>query len=166
MKKLHWFCYLFAFMSCSTSKFVVDKPSRTSSSSDSSISAAQTSLVKEATKLLGSPYKYGGTNPSGFDCSGFTWYVYSKALNMQLKRTSKDQARMGKNVHVENLQPGDLIFFKFSSGPKINHVSLVTENKRGRLIVIHSTTSRGVIKEDILGSPYWKPKIAFAKRII
>lgn len=165
MKKLHWLCYLFAFLSCSTSKMVIERPSP-DSSSDISHSAAQVSLVKEATKLLGSPYKYGGANPSGFDCSGFTSYVYSKALNMRLNRSSKDQARMGKKVNINDLVPGDLIFFRLSSGSKINHVSLVTENKRGRLIVIHSTSSRGVIKENVMGSPYWKPKIAFAKRII
>ena len=153
MKKLCCLCFLFVILSCVTPK-------------DLSLSNKQTALVKEANALLGSPYKYGGNNPSGFDCSGFTSYVYSKALNIKLNRSSNDQSRMGKKVKISDLEPGDLIFFKLNPDSKINHVSLVSANKGDQLIVIHSTTSRGVIKQDVMASQYWKSRMVFAKRII
>ncbi len=63
-----------------------------------------------------------------------------------------------RGIDIEKAQPGDLVFFKRDKGP-IFHVSIITAYEKGSLQVIHSTSSRGVIIENILSSPYWNNKI-------
>jgi len=114
--------------------------------------------------LLGAKYRYGGKSPKeGFDCSGFTKYIYGK-YGFNLPRTSQGQSVIGKKIKIKNSKPGDLIFFK--NHGKINHVGIVIKNNGNSLIVIHSTTSKGVKKDDVLSSKYWKKRITFAKDII
>ena len=83
--------------------------SKSESSSSSSISASASAIIAEAKKYLGTPYVWGGTTPSGFDCSGFTSYVYKKA-GISLPRTSRAQQNYGTQVSLSNVQPGDLVF--------------------------------------------------------
>lgn len=71
-------------------------------------------LVGFAKKFLGTPYVWGGTNPSGFDCSGFVQYVYGH-YGVKLPRISADQARAGKRVGLKELRPGDLVAWDNSS---------------------------------------------------
>jgi len=156
------FIIFLSFLSCSTSKRSFDNVnSRPNYSSHSS----ENELVSQTKKLIGCPYKYAGTTPKGFDCSGLTWYVYSKSANKELLRSSVSQATMGSKINLKQAKPGDLLFFKKSSG-KINHVSVIVENRNNKLIVVHATSSKGVIQEDVNKSSYWKPKIAFARRIL
>ena len=121
-------------------------------------------VVSEAKKLLKSAYKYGGKSPKGFDCSGFTQYVFKKAVNVKLSASSSTQVKQGKKVKLKKAQAGDLIFFKRKK--RINHVGIVYKNNKDGLWVIHSTSSKGVILEEISRSAYWKPKIAVVKRVI
>lgn len=83
-------------------------------------------LVDLALSLEGSPYAYGGTTPRGFDCSGFTRYCYKNALGIDLPRTAAGQASLGKSVSMDELQPGDLLFW--GSGSGIYHVGIYLEN--------------------------------------
>jgi hypothetical protein len=79
-------------------------------------------LISEAAKFLGVPYKWGGTSPNGFDCSGFTQYVY-KQLGLTLPRTSQDQYHATTRINASELQPGDLVFSEMGSdGP--GHVGM------------------------------------------
>ncbi|MEM8523688.1 MAG: C40 family peptidase [Bacteroidota bacterium] len=116
----------------------------------------RTEIIAYAKQHIGVSYKYGGTTPKGFDCSGFTSHVMSE-FNIPLNRTSKDQAAQGRKIVVRNAKPGDLIFF--SKSGRIFHVSIVASNKNGQLMVIHSTSSRGVVIDNITNSKYWYPKI-------
>ena len=121
-------------------------------------SAIRTDIVTHAQELLGVSYKFGGNTPrEGFDCSGFTRYLYQYA-GLDLNRVSRDQARQGKLVRAEAARPGDLVFFR-RPGKPVFHVSLVVAAGPGELWVIHSTSSRGVIRENILASSYWRSKI-------
>ena len=124
----------------------------------------QKAIIQTAKSLINSNYKYGGKSPSGFDCSGFTQYVFKKALNIKLPPSSKLQSKKGKTVKLKKTRPGDLIFFKRSG--RINHVGIVYKADKKSLWVIHSTSSKGVILEDINRSSYWKSKIYSIKRII
>ena len=72
-------------------------------------SASAQAVIAEAKKYLGVPYKWGGSTPSGFDCSGFTSYVYKK-FGISLPRTSRAQQNVGTQVSLSNVQPGDLVF--------------------------------------------------------
>lgn len=122
-------------------------------------------LVKEGEKLIGTKYRYGGTTPKGFDCSGFTGYVYDK-VEMNISRSSSAQAKLGKEVPIKKALPGDLIFFTGTGRNKISHVAMVVSNDKEGLFVIHSTTSKGVRKDNISTSTYWKPKMLFVRQII
>ena len=77
-------------------------------------------LIETAKQYIGTPYVYGGSSPSGFDCSGYVKYVYDK-LGISLPRTSYEQASTGTKVSLEELRPGDIVCFGYSS---INHVGI------------------------------------------
>lgn len=117
-----------------------------------------------AQKYIGASYKYAGTSPStGFDCSGFTSYVL-KEFKVKVSSASAEQSKQGAKVSLERVRPGDLVFFGDES--HIQHVAMVVERKKGNIICVHSTTSRGVIVENVSTSAYWKPKILFARDVI
>ncbi len=121
-------------------------------------------IISTSNSLIGSKYRYGGISPSkGFDCSGFTYYVFKKN-NITLPHSSREQSKIGKKIKIENAKEGDLVFFKHKR--KINHVGIVVSNSKGHLIIIHSTTSEGVKKDDILNSKYWKKRLTFATDVI
>lgn len=69
------------------------------------------SVVDEALSLLGTPYRYGGTTPAGFDCSGFTGYVYRNAVGMELPRSAAAQSGVAESVSLDEAQRGDLVFW-------------------------------------------------------
>jgi cell wall-associated NlpC family hydrolase len=117
-------------------------------------------LIREANKLIGVDYRYGGTSPSrGFDCSGFTSYVFGK-LNIEIPRTSTDQSRAGKRKKIKDADVGDLVFF--GTGNRITHVGIAVARTRDRLEIIHSTSSSGVRRDEIFGSPYWNSRVLWA----
>ena len=122
-------------------------------------------MVTHAQELLGTRYKYGGNSPKeGFDCSGFVRYLYNyEGLN--IARVSRDQAKEGKEIRPIDARPGDLVFFRRGSQP-VFHVSMIVAANPGELWVIHPTSSRGVIRENILASSYWKPKIYKVKNVV
>jgi len=114
----------------------------------SSFNNTRYTLINEAQKLTGSNYKYGGTSPKGFDCSGFTSYVYNK-VGMSIPRSSSGQAQKGTKITQGAAQPGDLLFFRFKKKDTISHVAMVVSNDKDGMKIIHSTSSKGVMIEDI-----------------
>jgi len=114
-------------------------------------------VIAEAKKFIGIPYKFGGTTPKGFDCSGFVYYTH-KRIGKTLPRSSTLMYQKGKTVHKSSLRPGDLLFFStYKKGA--SHVAIYIGNS----LMIHAT-SKGV-KIDNLNSAYWKSKFVGAKRI-
>ncbi len=134
-----------------------------SATSSKNISSLRTNIIRTARRYKGSKYKYGGTTPKGFDCSGFTSYVLIKN-KVDLHRTSGAQAKQGKKIRTVAAQPGDLLFF--GSSGKVSHVAIVTQNNSDGLKVIHSTSSKGVIEQNITHSDYWQSRLLFARRIL
>lgn len=117
------------------------------------------SIVKTAEKYLKTPYKFGGDSPKGFDCSGFTKFVYEKN-GSKLPRTADIQYKQGKSVERSKLKPGDLVFFTtYEPGP--SHVGIYYGNGK----FIHASSSRGVMFSR-LDETYWKPRYLGARRII
>jgi cell wall-associated NlpC family hydrolase len=111
--------------------------------------------VAYAKQFLGCKYVYGGTSPSGFDCSGFTQYVY-KHFGISLNRTAAAQYSNGTSV--TNLQAGDLVMFGTSG---INHVGIyIGENS-----FIHAANTNSGVTIDSLSSSYYKANYVGARRI-
>ncbi|ELA08182.1 nlpC/p60 family protein [Moraxella macacae 0408225] len=118
------------------------------------------SLLSKAKTLIGTPYRLGGTTPSGFDCSGFMQYVFNNA-GISLPRTSRDMATVGTKVGRDALQVGDMLFFAHS-GKRISHVGMyVGEGK-----FIHSPSTGKTVEITNLDSKYWAGRFITARRVL
>lgn len=118
-------------------------------------------IVAKAAEYLGTPYRYGGASPGGFDCSGFTSYIFSQ-FGISLYRTAAGQYGNGVPVSKGNLIAGDLVFFACYSS-SINHVGIYVGN--GRFIHSSSPSSGGVIYS-ALNSGYYAKAYVGATRVI
>lgn len=110
-------------------------------------------------KTLGTSYKTGGTSTAGFDCSGFTSYVF-KSIGLTLPRTSQAQYSVGTAVSKSNLRSGDLVFFN-TSGRGVSHVGIYVGNGK----FAQSSSSQGVIISS-LSQAYWANRYVGAKRVM
>ena len=102
----------------------------------------ESAVVDSARKYLGTPYVWGGTSPSGFDCSGFVQYVLAEN-GKSVPRTSQEQFASGQAVDKSNLQAGDLVFYNWSGGTEATHVGIYEGNGK----MIHAPHSGDVVKE-------------------
>lgn len=119
-----------------------------------------------AETFVGSKYKYGGTSPkTGFDCSGLVYTVMDK-FDVQMNRVSRDQATQGKVIKRSEAQAGDLVFFSRTSNGRIFHVAIIAEVNSNGIYIVHSSSSRGVVKDNLSTSSYWKPKIRSFRRVL
>ncbi len=120
------------------------------------------SVLNEAAKYLGVPYVWGGTSPSGFDCSGFAQYVYAKN-GISINRVADDQLH-GKGTYIasmSDLQPGDLVFF--GSGSYASHVGIYVGDGQ----MIHApSTGKTIMYTDIANSSYYTSRFIGGKRLI
>ena len=128
-----------------------------------STEASVDSLLCVAHRLQGVPYLSAGKNESGFDCSGFTRYVFNK-VDIDLHASAASQFLQGNAVHADSLQHGDLLFFKNTSG-RIFHVGIYAGEEEGRSAFLHASSSRGIVK-DYLDMGYFARRWAGARRII
>lgn len=112
-------------------------------------------LIENATKNLGTRYKTGGTTSNGFDCSGLIVSTFKK-LDINLPRTSKNQAKVGDKISKTEAKEGDLIFFSTRKKGVINHVGIITEIINDEIKFIHASTHLGVIISSIKESYYSK----------
>ncbi|MDV2684342.1 peptidoglycan-binding protein [Alkalihalophilus lindianensis] len=130
--------------------------SSSSSSASSSSSVNASSLVSFARSLTGTPYRFGGTTTSGFDCSGFIQYVF-RNQGVSVPRTAAQQWSAGTTV--SNPQVGDLVFFEtYKAGPSHNGIYI------GNNQFIHSGSSTGVTVSS-MSNTYWAPRYLGAKRV-
>ena len=169
---------LFLLISCGTSKTPVKRNNPYSKSVtkaeelrnlNSNFSGTNSqkvkSLLKDAEKYLGAPYKYAGNTSSGFDCSGLVCKVFDEN-NEKLPRRSSDQALQGKEISIKEAKPGDLVFFATAGGTKVSHVGIIhTINPNGEVTFIHASTSKGVIIST-LNEKYWNKAYLFVKRVL
>ncbi|MFR7942492.1 MAG: NlpC/P60 family protein [Hominilimicola sp.] len=112
-------------------------------------------IINTAKSFLGTPYVWGGTSPSGFDCSGFTQYVLAQN-GKSIPRTSQEQFASGQAVDKSNLQAGDLVFY---GNGEATHVGIYEGNNK----IIHSPHTGDVVKESDF-STYWTSAYLGARR--
>jgi len=121
-------------------------------------------MISFAKSFLGVPYRYGGTTPSGFDCSGFINYIFGN-FGFSLVRTSYGLAELGETISLANLQPGDLMFFKGSNvrSSSVGHVAMVIEVLQGDVKFIHA--ANGGVRIDNLKTKYYVQRYIKSKRL-
>lgn len=123
--------------------------------------AQVSSVVEYAKQYLGYPYVYGGTKPeTGFDCTGFTYYIYN-ACGYSLSRSCSVQAQSGVAVSREELQPGDLLLFNNTSDGSIGHVGIYIGNGQ----FIHAANPRRGVVIDTIETGYYNTYYYLARRI-
>lgn len=125
----------------------------------SALAAANRALVADALQLQGVRYRDGGSDPGGFDCSGFVWYVFSRQ-GIAVPRTVASQFQTGARVRPDALRPGDLVFFHTGSSPA-SHVGMVV----GTDLFVHAPSSHGVVRTERLSAPYWASRYVGARRL-
>jgi cell wall-associated NlpC family hydrolase len=122
-------------------------------------------IINYAKRFLGVPYRYGGTTPSGFDCSGFINYIFGN-FGFDLVRTSYGLAELGTTVKLSEIRPGDLMFFKGSNvnSTSVGHVALVVEVTPSAIKFIHSANT-GVRIDNFNTSQYYIQRYLKTKRL-
>jgi cell wall-associated NlpC family hydrolase len=117
-----------------------------------------TGLVQVAFEYLGVPYRNGGSDPSGFDCSGFVQWVFAR-LGVALPREVKDQYHVGRKISMDDVKAGDLLFFE-TVRRGASHVAMALGDGR----MVHAPTSTGVVRVERYTS-YWASRFVGARRI-
>jgi cell wall-associated NlpC family hydrolase len=117
-------------------------------------------ITSTALSLRGAPYRNGGADPSGFDCSGFVYYVFAQH-GMVVPRTVLEQSRAGQPVRQDQLEPGDLLFFStVSAGP--SHVAIAIGGDE----FVHAPSSVGQVRVERLSASYWASRFVGARRVM
>lgn len=124
-------------------------------------------LLAEASKYRGRRYKIGAMGPNQFDCSGFTGYIF-KLMGFSLPRTAEEQSKTGRSVRRNELQPGDLVFFKRPATRRAGHVGIVysVDEETGDFTFIHASTTRGVVIDNFSHYGYFVKRYMGARRVI
>lgn len=120
---------------------------------------ADTVLDETVDEYIGTKYKTAGATTSGFDCSGFTMFIFNK-FGIELPHQSKSQAEEGYWVDKSDLRPGDLVFFN-TDGKGISHVGIYLGNDE----FIHSASDDGIVRNK-MSEKYYKARYVSARRVV
>lgn len=125
-------------------------------------------MVDYAKQFIGVRYHSGGTTGAGFDCSGFTQSIFKNA-GINLPHSSSGQANVGQPIELDQVRPGDLLFFKGRNrnSHSIGHVAMVSEvGEDGTIRMIHATIHGGVMIDAPFNTAYYKPRYICARRVL
>ena len=147
---------LLALAGCGKSIIAVPDPS--AAQTQRTTADAKNAVVRTVRSQIGTPYKTGGQNPGGFDCSGLVAWTY-KQHGFQIPRTTTEQTRSGRKVERAALQAGDILVFRTNSG-------LHTGIYSGRGTFIHSPKTGEKVREDALNNVYWSKAYREARRVL
>jgi cell wall-associated NlpC family hydrolase len=117
------------------------------------------SISSTALSLRGAPYRNGGSDPAGFDCSGFVQYVFEQ-YGIAMPRDVRRQFEVGSIVDTAALEPGDLVFFS-TVAPGVSHVGIAVGSDQ----FVHAPSSSGVVRVERLSAQYWSSRFVGAKRV-
>jgi cell wall-associated NlpC family hydrolase len=122
--------------------------------------ALRYNVTGTALNLRGTPYRNGGSDPAGFDCSGFVKYVFEQN-GVTVPRTVADQFHSGEKIDARQLEPGDLVFFSTVS-PGASHVGIVIGGDE----FVHAPSSTGEVRVERLSASYWSSRFIGARRVL
>jgi murein DD-endopeptidase len=125
------------------------------------ISETRREIVLEALGQIGRPYLYGGTTPEGFDCSGLTRYVYAQS-GVELPRSTGEQHSAGKIISLRDAQPGDLLFYRFKRGARVDHVAIYL----GEGKAVHAPANGRSVLVAGVDDPSWTQRFVDVVRVI
>ncbi len=117
-------------------------------------------VVRTATAMIGAPYRYGGSSPRGFDCSGLVVYSYAEAGYFGLPRSATALERRARPIALSELRPGDLLFFHLE-GKKASHVAIYVSDRS----FVHAPSSGKRVEKVSFDHVYWGPRLELAGRI-
>ena len=120
---------------------------------------ARPPVVGTALSLQGAPYRNGGTDPSGFDCSGFVAYVFAQQ-GLAVPRTVSELYVAGREISADALEPGDLVFFS-TVAPGATHVGIAVSADE----FVHAPSSKGVVRVERLSASYWNSRFVGIRRV-
>ena len=123
------------------------------------VATTSSALVDTAMRLRGVPYRNGGSDPSGFDCSGFVQWVFAQN-GVLLPREVREQYAAGRKIELREVQPGDLVFFQTVSRGA-SHVGVVIGGDQ----FVHAPSSTGVVRVERFTANYWTRRFVGARRI-
>jgi cell wall-associated NlpC family hydrolase len=130
--------------------------------SDNSLAQFGSELVLRAMTLLGINYKFGGNSPeTGFDCSGFVRYVFKEAFGYTLPRRSEEISQKGVKIGIDQLVPGDLVFFN-TLKRTFSHVGIYIGNNQ----FVHAPSSGSVVRVESIDKNYWQARFDGARRVL
>ena len=112
-----------------------------------------------ALAMLGAPYRYGGVDPAGFDCSGLVHYSFRK-IGIALPRDTRSLRKVGIEIEMDDLAKGDLVFFD-QEGKKSSHVGIYLGDGR----FVHAPSTGGKVRADKIDLTYWRKHFNEARRI-
>jgi cell wall-associated NlpC family hydrolase len=156
--------FIFTWFCCSLLFACAHTPQNSEATSEKTTKTPFTSKKGEkiadlAESLLGSPYKYGGASPKGFDCSGLVHYTHGK-LGIRTPRTSLQQYKHAKHIKLSELTLGDIVFFTLNKH-SVSHVGIYVGNNR----FIHAPKSGKQVTMNNLNDEYWRPRVVGAGRL-
>jgi cell wall-associated NlpC family hydrolase len=137
-------------------------PTRAEESFSESLARATQPILDYALNLIGSPYKRGGTDPDrGVDCSGYVKHVYKQSTGIDLPHNAKAISERGETVSVDELKPGDLVFFN-TMRKAFSHVGIYTGDDK----FVHAASTRtGSVTVSDMKDRYWAQRFNGARRI-
>ena len=131
-----------------------------SMASTSTMDALGNEIALRALALVGKPYRYGGADLAGFDCSGLVFYIH-EALGLTVPRTAADQQQASETIGRTQLQPGDLLFFRTTTSTRISHVGIYVGENR----FVHAPQSGKLIELRSLDDSYYGPRLTSVGRL-
>ncbi|AFM41178.1 cell wall-associated hydrolase, invasion-associated protein [Desulfosporosinus acidiphilus SJ4] len=141
-----------------SSNFVTTGSAPRKSSGTTATSSLASAIIATGKNYIGVKYVYGGTSPSGFDCSGYVQYVFAQH-GISLPRVSRDQYHAGSPVAYSQLEPGDLVFFSLAHDGIVDHEGIYIGNNQ----FLNAASSKGVTIYTL--GPYWKSAYVGARRV-
>lgn len=145
---------------CSVPKpFVPSTPTRTQVPPVAPAASVGNEVAIRAISLLGAPYEWGGNGPSTFDCSGLVRFIHDQ-LGIVAPRTAAEQYTAATPVDIDDLEPGDLLFFRIK-GRQISHVAIYTGEGR----FVHAPQTGKLVELRMLDDDFYRPRLAGAGRL-